>query len=460
MKYKRLCRAVPAVLAALGVLCTPLAASAIDPAWSPSSAYRASTYYQNLKTVPATGDEAFDTVSVALSQIGYHEANSAAGYGGTTSGSGNYTEYNLAYGRVGGTYAYAWCAAFVSWCLVQAGAGERAGGLFASCTLWLEELTELGQYRTRSTGYSPKAGDLIFFRSSGTARASDHVGIVRYVKNGRVYTVEGNSSDRVSLRDYALTDTYIVGYGLPSYGGKTLGVSRTAAEDVAPGVYAVTYDFLNVRATASQSATKRGTLSRGACVTVRSIKNGWGEIEYGGKTAYISLEYADFVAPYSFTVRYVSAGSELYVGTYYSTDTPRVLSTAPAREGYVFLHWEDGAGAVLKAGDTLTAATRTLTAVFEAIPVIEEPSTPDIPSDGADIPPNDTDTPLGGGENGSQDVEVTPPTWDAPPADPLPDVAPEIDAASVRATRHAGVVSGLLAAVLGGVWWYRRKERA
>ena len=53
-------------------------------------------------------------------------------------------------------------------------------------------------------------GDLIFFRSAGVARASDHVGLVRYVQNGRVYTVEGNASGQVMLRSYALSDTYLL----------------------------------------------------------------------------------------------------------------------------------------------------------------------------------------------------------------------------------------------------------
>ncbi len=61
--------------------------------------------------------------------------------------------------------------------------------------------------------YTPKAGDLILFKTSRTSVIANHIGIVRYVNGGRVYTVEGNASDAVIYGDYALSATRIVGYG-------------------------------------------------------------------------------------------------------------------------------------------------------------------------------------------------------------------------------------------------------
>lgn len=445
MKRKLVRAAALVALLALAVLYAAPTVIAAEPRWTPSAAYRSSTYYENLKEIPLVGDGAFDTLSVALSQIGYHEGSSAAGYGGTSTGRGNYTEYNLAFGRVGGTYAYAWCASFVSWCLVQAGARDAAGGLFASCTLWVERLTEIGQYRTRSSGYQPRAGDLIFFRSSGTARASDHVGLVRYVKNGRVYTVEGNASDQVLLRDYALGDTYIVGYGLPDYEGTPIGVDRVAVEDLRPGVYAVTYDFLNVRADASQSAAKRGTLSRGEVVRVLSVKKGWGEIEYDGARAYVSLEYADFVAPYRVTVRYTDGTRVLMESTYRSTDTLRVATLRPTREGYAFLHWRSGE-LTLSSGEALAARDVTLEAVFEPLP---PPIIEDTPTDGAE---NEEILP-----DGPQEELPLPEEEQVPPVLPPP-IETSPDTRALRAERHAGVVSALVAIL--AVLAYRGKRKA
>ena len=46
---------------------------------------------------------------------------------------------------------------------------------------------------------------------------ADHVGIVEKCENGIVYTIEGNTSDRVARRSYSLSSSTIVGYGVPAY---------------------------------------------------------------------------------------------------------------------------------------------------------------------------------------------------------------------------------------------------
>ncbi len=59
--------------------------------------------------------------------------------------------------------------------------------------------------------YKPKAGDAIAFdwNHDGTP---DHIGIVERVSGGKVYTIEGNSSDRVKKNSYAIGDGRIDGY--------------------------------------------------------------------------------------------------------------------------------------------------------------------------------------------------------------------------------------------------------
>ena len=59
--------------------------------------------------------------------------------------------------------------------------------------------------------YTPKAGDAILFdwNKDGTP---DHIGIVEKVANGKVYTVEGNSSNSVKKNTYALNSGSIDGY--------------------------------------------------------------------------------------------------------------------------------------------------------------------------------------------------------------------------------------------------------
>jgi hypothetical protein len=46
---------------------------------------------------------------------------------------------------------------------------------------------------------------------------SDHVGIVERADGTTVYTIEGNTSDSVARRSYALDSVKIMGYGVPIY---------------------------------------------------------------------------------------------------------------------------------------------------------------------------------------------------------------------------------------------------
>lgn len=59
--------------------------------------------------------------------------------------------------------------------------------------------------------YTPQAGDAILFDWQGDG-TSDHIGIVEKVANGKVYTIEGNSSDSVARRSYSLSSSKVMGY--------------------------------------------------------------------------------------------------------------------------------------------------------------------------------------------------------------------------------------------------------
>lgn len=61
---------------------------------------------------------------------------------------------------------------------------------------------------------TPEPGMLILFKWYGSdAIVADHVGIVERVENGRVYTIEGNSGDRVRQNSYPIGYGEILGYG-------------------------------------------------------------------------------------------------------------------------------------------------------------------------------------------------------------------------------------------------------
>ena len=108
-----------------------------------------------------------------------------------------------------------WCACFVSWCADQCGYIE-AGVIpkFSLCSAGMEWFESRGQFMDGS--YVPASGDLVFF-DWGNDGSVDHVGIVESVVDGTVYTVEGNSGDKVARRSYPIGYGQIVGYGVPAY---------------------------------------------------------------------------------------------------------------------------------------------------------------------------------------------------------------------------------------------------
>ena len=116
-----------------------------------------------------------------------------------------------------------WCACFVSWCANECGYIDN--GIipkFAGCVNGVQWFKDRGQWADNSA--EPTPGMIIFFdwdspngASGPQDGLSDHVGIVEKVENGRVYTIEGNTSDSCNRRDYPLGYYEILGYGIPAY---------------------------------------------------------------------------------------------------------------------------------------------------------------------------------------------------------------------------------------------------
>lgn len=155
-------------------------------------------------TVSAAGT-ANDIVNVANGEVGV---------------SGSPNKYTYWLGSIGGSYSYAWCHAFVSWCANQAGAGDKVPRT-ASCASGVSWFKSKNEWKSRSSGYTPKAGDIIYF-DYGSNGTYDHVGIVTSSSGGRVYTIEGNARNAVKVNGgysngYSLSNTDILGYGTPSY---------------------------------------------------------------------------------------------------------------------------------------------------------------------------------------------------------------------------------------------------
>jgi hypothetical protein len=105
-----------------------------------------------------------------------------------------------------------WCACFASWCADQSGL-IKSGAVpkFSLCDDGIAWFKEKGKWQT--AGSTPASGSMIFFDWDGDGK-SDHVGIVEKCEGGRVYTVEGNSSDAVRQRNYDVNYSCIMGYGI------------------------------------------------------------------------------------------------------------------------------------------------------------------------------------------------------------------------------------------------------
>lgn len=141
-------------------------------------------------------------VTVALSQIGNvggHPYWSWYGFGGRVE----------------------WCACFVSWCANQCGYIDS--GIipkFAGCVTGSQWFKERGLWLDNAA--TPEPGMIIFFdwddpNAGGQDGSIDHTGIVEKVKDGNVWTIEGNSGDTCREKSYLVGYYEIYGYGVPQY---------------------------------------------------------------------------------------------------------------------------------------------------------------------------------------------------------------------------------------------------
>lgn len=112
-------------------------------------------------------------------------------------------------GNLNGYHAGVWCADFVSTMFAKANGGTPPWGSHMAAVAGIRDWgAQTGRLTTNKSPGNVKPGDVIIFGSGG----SSHIGIVREVKNGRVYTLEGNSSDQVANRDYDLNSGYVYGF--------------------------------------------------------------------------------------------------------------------------------------------------------------------------------------------------------------------------------------------------------
>lgn len=166
-------------------------------------------------------------VAEALGQMGFTEEDD------------EHTSFGECYGF---PYGH-WCDMFVSWCADEAGVSSEVFPRSVSCTRHWKAFAALGRCRdsaARGGSYVPLQGDLAFFCSR--EGQIHHIGLVLYVEDGTLFTVEGNAltvrwdyppeivspsrvpkeepNDYVTVNRYPLEDWRIFGYAVPAYSSR------------------------------------------------------------------------------------------------------------------------------------------------------------------------------------------------------------------------------------------------
>ena len=105
-----------------------------------------------------------------------------------------------------------WCGCFLSW-----GAAQQRDTINGDPPRFANVDDGMNAFQTqkkwRERGATPIPGDYVFFDWNGGSDP-DHVGAVLCVKDGFLYTIEGNSGGKVAVNCYPKNDPRIMGYGV------------------------------------------------------------------------------------------------------------------------------------------------------------------------------------------------------------------------------------------------------
>lgn len=174
-----------------------------------------------------TKQEAVDLVlNLARSEVGYREkaSNSQLDDKDANAGTGNWTKYARDLDGLRNFYntaknGYMWCDVFYDWLFVKCFGAELGRQMLcqplnsagAGCKFSVQYYKQYGRWITGN----PEPGDQIFF--SYAPGEYSHTGLVESVSGGVVTTIEGNTSESVGRRSYAVGSSTIAGYGRPRW---------------------------------------------------------------------------------------------------------------------------------------------------------------------------------------------------------------------------------------------------
>lgn len=298
--------------------------------------------HMTLREVKAAS-QAEDLVSVAKGQVGVKER---------SSNSDDIFYNDWYYGRRvnnnGAAGKYAWCAVFVSWCAEQAGIPHNIIPKTANTRNMKNMLINAGGIgHLKGSGYVPQRGDIIFFGSD----AKDHVGIVEYSSQNRVYYVDGNNTQTnphgVHYSNCSLSYSSLWGFVTPNYSGLSCSCSEQYK-----GNYIVTTNqySLTIRSGHGTSYAQVTTIPKGAQVYVSKANGTWAHVEWNGYRGYCSIQYLtkiqkDTTAPTITNAVIESVDANGYTVCVTASDNVGVTSVSCATwtqgGGQDDLHWRE-----------------------------------------------------------------------------------------------------------------------
>ncbi len=244
------------------------------------------TGYPN--TYKNTGNYANDIIGVARTQVGYRENGAGTKYG---------------YWYSPALVNQPWCAMFVSWCANQAKVPQSAIKKYASCSsevAWFKSIGRWHPSKYYGGSYTPKKGDVVFYRDGGSSAVSTHTGVLVGLNGNYLDVIEGNATNEsvthyTTNRARSLDNSYVIGYGNPDYGQGT----EPEKEPDTYEVWQVNVDALVLRKSYTTSSKKLASIGFGETIEVNDFKLSggylWGKTAYGNNTGWCALNYCDYV---------------------------------------------------------------------------------------------------------------------------------------------------------------------
>lgn len=131
-----------------------------------------------------------------------------------------------------------WCDCTISALFIKANAVDLIGGTEVGVEEHVKLFKNKGIWNEDGSTSDVRPGDIIVFSWSKAVQPNDnyssHIGIVEYVEDGIIHTIEGNANEMVKRRTYPIGHGNIRGFARPAYStnSSTAKVKETVVTDI------------------------------------------------------------------------------------------------------------------------------------------------------------------------------------------------------------------------------------